>query len=58
VNAYDIELNKRRDEYLRNLELEQTAKNKISDRKDLRKYNPTNLSVSLNLAAQNIVYQR
>jgi hypothetical protein len=52
-NAYDAEWNRRREEYLKSMEMDELSRNKLQDKKEFRKHNPTNLS--FNLAAQSIV---
>lgn len=53
INHYDSELQRRREDYMKTIEMDNIARAKYADRRDFRKYNPTNLS--FNLAGQNIV---
>jgi hypothetical protein len=46
---------KNKDEYQRILKYEEMSRNILQNPKDFRKNNPTNLSLSFNLAGQSIV---
>ena len=46
-------MNRRKDEYAKNSELDEMTRLKMQDKREFRKNNPTNLS--FNLAAQSIV---
>jgi hypothetical protein len=52
-NAYDADWKRKREDYLKNVETEEAARHRLQDKREFRKYNPTNLS--FNLAAQSIV---
>jgi len=47
LNNYDQELNRRKEDYHKTIEIDQYAKNQLSDKKTFRRNNPTNLSFSL-----------
>ena len=53
MNHYDVELQRRREDYMKTIEMDSLAREKLADKKEFRKYNPTNLS--FNLAGQSIV---
>ena len=46
-------MNRRRDDYLKTIEMDQVSRHNLGDKREFRKHNPTNLSFSL--AGQSVV---
>lgn len=53
LNHYDQELLRRKEDYMKTIEMDQVARNHLSDKQSFRRNNPTNLS--FNLAGQSVV---